>query len=201
MKNIAGYPVRLRGSVGISLLLTLLLLLALSVTAQDTKENAAESYFTNVELVDQNGKSHRLYQDLIKDKVVVINSFFSTSTGPDLPTNRNLEIIQDKLSGYLGKQLLIISITVDPETDTPELLHRYAERFHSVNGRLFLTGTKTNVDFALRKLGLYAEVKEDHSNILIVGNGATGLWKKALGLAKAEDLVEIVRSVIEDKGN
>ena len=63
-----------------------------------------------------------------------------------------------------------------------------------------LTGKKENLDWALYKLGQYVEEKESHKTVIIVGNEATGLWKKALGMAKADDLIEIVRSVADDKG-
>jgi hypothetical protein len=46
---------------------------------------------------------------------------------------------------------------------------------------------------------MFVEDKDDHSTIIIIGNLQTGLWKKAMGLAKAEDLIKIVESVLEDK--
>jgi protein SCO1/2 len=56
------------------------------------------------------------------------------------------------------------------------------------------------VDWALYKVGQYVEARDDHTTVIIVGNEATGLWKKALGMAKAAELVQIVRSVADDKG-
>jgi protein SCO1/2 len=51
----------------------------------------------------------------------------------------------------------------------------------------------------LKKLGQYVEDKNDHLTIFIIGNERTGLWKKAFGLAKPEELVRVVQSVIDDK--
>jgi len=53
----------------------------------------------------------------------------------------------------------------------------------------------------LKKLGQYVEDKNDHFNIVIIGNEPTGLWKKAFGLAKSDEIVRIVESVINDKGD
>jgi len=50
-------------------------------------------------------------------------------------------------------------------------------------GWQFLTGEKQNVDLVLKKLGQYVESRDAHSNLIIVGNEPTGLWKKAFGLA------------------
>jgi protein SCO1/2 len=52
----------------------------------------------------------------------------------------------------------------------------------------------------LYKLGHYVEKKEAHRNIIIIGNEPTGLWKKALSVANAEDLVRILESVLQDQG-
>jgi protein SCO1/2 len=56
------------------------------------------------------------------------------------------------------------------------------------------------MELALRKIGQYVEVRENHSNIFIIGNEVTGLWKKAFGLAKIEEIIKVVESVINDKG-
>jgi protein SCO1/2 len=87
---------------------------------------------------------------------------------------------------------------VDPTTDTPPRLKEYAERFHAKPGWYFLTGKKENIDLALYKIGQYVDAKDDHSTIIIVGNERTGLWKKTLGLAKAEDLIKLVKDVVDD---
>jgi protein SCO1/2 len=83
--------------------------------------------------------------------------------------------------------------------DTPQSLKEYAKKLNAAPGRLFLTGKKENVDWALYKLGQYVEQREQHTNIFIIGNERTGLWKKAFGLAKPEELVKIVESVLDDK--
>ena len=50
-----------------------------------------------------------------------------------------------------------------------------------------------------KKLGQFVDSKESHLNIFIIGNERTGLWKKAFGLAKSEDLVKVVDNVINDQ--
>jgi protein SCO1 len=162
--------------------------------------NAAHDYFTDVQLVNQNGDTMRLYSDLIDGKVVIINSFFASCSGSCPVMAGNFAQIQKHLGDRLGKDVNLISISVDPTADTPEKLKEYAARFHARPGWYFLTGKKANVDLALRKLGQYVDEKNDHFNIIIIGNERTGLWKKAFGLAKPDDLIPIVDSVLNDKG-
>lgn len=161
--------------------------------------SAAQKYFSDVELVDQNGEKLRFYSDLLKDKVVVISSFMATCTVACPPKNRNLETIQDAAGEHLGKDVLILSITVDPVTDTPERLKQYAKTYHAKPGWHFLSGKKETVDWALYKIGQYTENKLDHVNIIIIGNERTGLWKKAFGLAAGPELVNLFKSVLNDK--
>jgi cytochrome oxidase Cu insertion factor (SCO1/SenC/PrrC family) len=161
--------------------------------------SAAHKYFTDVELVNQDGERMRLYSDVLKDRVVVVNAFFATCQGNCLPMNRNLEKLQAAFKERMGKDLYIVSISVDPTVDTPQSLKEYAKKSAAVPGRLFLTGKKENVNWALYKLGQYVEQRDQHTTIFIIGNERTGLWKKAAGLAQVDELIKIVESVLDDK--
>ena len=163
-------------------------------------QTPAQKWFTDVELVNQDGEKMRFYTDVLKGKTVVVNAFFTTCTSVCPPMNRSMEKIQEAFGPRVGKDVFLVSLTVDPETDTPARLKEYAAKFHAGRGWTFLTGKKENLDWALYKLGQYVEEKNEHKTVIIVGNEATGLWKKALGLAKVEDLIAIVESVADDKG-
>ncbi len=166
---------------------------------QNASESPAHKYFTDVVLLNQNGERMRFYSDLLQNKVVIIDSFFATCQGSCLPMNRNLEKLQEALGDHVGKDVFIISISVDPGVDTPASLKEYAKKLHARPGWYFLTGDKQNVDFALNKLGQYVNDKQDHLNIFIIGNERTGLWKKAFGLARSDELVKVVESVLNDQ--
>jgi protein SCO1/2 len=168
-------------------------------TATPHAPSAAGKYFSDVELINQDGQKLKFYSDVLKDKVVIVNAFFTTCTSVCPPINRNLEKIQEALGERLGKEAFIVSISVDPETDTPPRLKEYARRFHARPGWIFLTGTKENVDWALYKIGQYVEKKDDHSTIVVIGNEPTGLWKKAFGMAKPDELMKIVEDVIKNQ--
>lgn len=161
--------------------------------------SAAEKYFSDVELINQDGQKMRFYSDVLKDKVVVINTFFTSCTSVCPPMNRNLERVQEFLGDRLGKDAFLVSISVDPETDTPPRIKEYSRRFHARSGWVFLTGKKENVDWALYKLGQYVATKDDHTTIIIIGNEPKGLWKKAFGLARPDELMKIVDNVINDR--
>jgi protein SCO1/2 len=164
-------------------------------------ESQAQKYFTDTVLINQNGEKMRFYTDLMKGKTVIIDSFFATCQGSCLPMNRNLEKIQEALGDRLGKDANIISISVDPAVDTPTALKAYAKKLNARPGWYFLTGDKASIEFVLRKLGQFVDDKNDHLNLFIIGNDRTGLWKKAFGLAKSEELMKVIESVLNDPGN
>lgn len=167
--------------------------------AEQRQESAAHHYFTDVELIDQDGRPQRLYSDLLAGKTVVVSSFFSSCTGSCPAVAATLARIQASLGDRLGRDVVLLSLSVDPQTDTPARLKEYATRLGARPGWYFLTGSKQNVDLALHKLGQYSERKEDHTNLLIVGNERTGLWKKVFGLAKPEEILAIVQGVLDDR--
>jgi len=167
--------------------------------AQEAQQSDAQKYFSDVQLVNQDGEKMRLYSDLLHGKTVIINSFFATCPGSCLPLMRNMQKVQEALGDRIGKDAHIISISVDPTIDTPAALKAYARKLQARPGWYFLTGDKASVEFALKKLGQFVETKESHLNIFIIGNERTGLWKKAFGLAKSEDIVKVVDSVINDQ--
>jgi len=166
-------------------------------TAQEP--SPAEKYFTNTELINQDGRTVRFYNDVLKGKVVVLDFFFSTCQASCVPMNRKFAKVQELLGNRVGKDVFFVSVTVDPGMDTPAQLKKYAASLHAGPGWLLLTGQRVNVDFILNKLGQYVTDKNNHTNIWIIGNESTGLWKKAFGLGKAEDLVKVIESVIDDK--
>ncbi len=161
---------------------------------------AEENYFTNVKLINQYGEEMSLFDDLLRDKVVVINPYFLSCTGSCPVMNGMMKELQDYFGDRVGKDVHLISISVDPEHDTPEKVKAYAESMGAKRGWYLLTGTRENIDMALWKLGNQSPRPEDHKTILMVGNIPTRLWKKANGLAPVTEIVKVVESVLYDEG-
>jgi protein SCO1 len=161
-------------------------------------DQAARSYFTDARLVDQDGRSHRFFSDLLRGKTVVINTFFSECKGTCLGTGESLKKLQDRLGDRLGRDVLILSLSVDRANDTPRALAAHARKLGARPGWYFLTGDRREVDPLLKKLGQFVDVRENHSPIFLVGNLRTGLWKKILGIGPADEVIAGVESVADD---
>ena len=179
-----------------SLFLTLLLAFTVNAAPKTDLHAAGLKYFTDVELVDQNGEKVRFYSDLLAGKVVIINSFFASCNGSCPVMSGTFRKIQAALGDRLGRDVHLISISVDPETDTPAQLRKFAGQAKAQPGWHFVTGDKKNVNQALYKLGLLTETKESHTAIVLIGNEPKGVWKKAFGLAAPDDVVKLVQEVV-----
>src|SRR5882672_7330555 len=112
---------------------------------------AAREYFTDTILVDQNGRSHHFYSDLVAGRVVIMNIIFTGCRSSCPIIMGRLVELQDLL-GPTRSDVSILSISVDPVLDTPQALHAYADGFKAGPGWYFLTGAKESVDTVLRRL-------------------------------------------------
>jgi protein SCO1/2 len=141
-----------------------------------------KNYFPNIPLVTHEGKKVRFFDDLIKDKVVMIN-FIYTSCPDTCPLETaRLAQVEKILGDRVGRDVFMYSISIDPEHDTPEVLKAYAQRYQAGPGWLVLTGKEADIINLRKKLGLYIQEIQDGSNnhnlSLIIGNQATGRWMK-----------------------
>jgi protein SCO1/2 len=147
---------------------------------------------TDVSLVDQNGTSVRFYSDLVRHHVVAINFVFTSCTTICTSMGANFAALQ-ALAGK--RDVTLISVSIDPRTDTPERLKSWSEKFHARPGWTLVTGDRTNVDRLLKDLGVYTASPADHSPIILVGNDRTGCWTRTNGLAAPAKLLTVIDEV------
>lgn len=148
------------------------------------------NYFTDLRVTTNDGRELRFYSDILKDKTVLI-SFYYLDCGTVCPLqNKILAELQNLLGERLGKDILVLSLTVDPARDTPELVKAYARAWNAKPGRLFLTGSKINVDWINYKLGYYTEDPPTHKATYLLGNVRSGHWMTLLPDTKAKSLAD-----------
>lgn len=149
-------------------------------------------HFPNIELITHRGKKVNFYDDLIKNKKVVINFMYARCEGICVPVTANLVRVQKILKNRVGRDIFMYSITLKPEEDTPEALGRYAQKFHVGPGWLFLTGKPSDIERLRRSLGFaYADPAEDadksnHIGMLRFGNETFARWAACPGQAHAD---------------
>src|ERR1700754_1961230 len=162
-------------------------------TAESTAGSSAftSSKIPDAPVIDQHGKQLNFYSDLIKGKTVAINFVFTTCTAicPSL-TATFRRVQQD--AATRGVDVQLISVSVDPTTDTPERLNDYATKFKAGPNWTFVTGDKARIDSVLQGLGAAVSNKNDHTPMILIGNDSSAYWTRAYGLTSPTRIVDLL---------
>ena len=146
---------------------------------QDEKQRR---FFTDLNVITHEGEELRFYSDLLKDKLVVI-SFFYTNCPTAQPALVSSFKLQKRLRDRLGSDILLLTISVDPENDTLEVVREYVKKYNPKKGWLFLTGSEKNMGVINRRLGNTNNLPEGHLRLFLLGNLKTGHWMKLVETA------------------
>lgn len=135
-------------------------------------------YFPNVRVVDQDGRELKFYDDVIRGKLVVV-SFIYLSCRDICPLmTARLARLQDQLGPAMGRDVHFVSITIQPEKDTPELLKEHAKAFGAGPGWTFLTGDPIDLAQVRYKLGERSRLINDHKSEILLGNDRSHNWAR-----------------------
>ena len=145
--------------------------------AVDARSERMRRHFPNVPLQTHDGRSVRFYDDLVKGRKVIINFTFTSCTGTCPRTSGNLARVQEMLGDRIGRDIFIVSLSIDPEHDTPAALAEYARTFDARPGWTFATGKIDDINSIRRRLGLYdTDDITQHMGLLTFGNESDGRW-------------------------
>ncbi|HYG79419.1 MAG TPA: SCO family protein [Pyrinomonadaceae bacterium] len=148
---------------------------------------------------NQNGRRLNFYTDLVKGKVVAINFIFTTCTTICPPLTATFRRVQSELGEHMGRDIELISVSVDPVTDTPARLFDFAAKFKAGPGWTFVTGDQAEIDSLLQAFGVAVADKNDHTPTILIGNDATSYWTRAYGLASPATLVKVITEAADHK--
>jgi protein SCO1/2 len=170
-----------------------------ATTSTAETNDLASLLIPDVPIYDQNGRRLSFYTDLVKGRTVAINFIFTTCTTICPPMTATFRRVQQQLGERAGRDLYLISVSIDPVTDVPERLHEFAARFNAGPGWTFVTGSKTDIDSLLQALGAAVADKNDHTPMILVGNDAARYWTRAYGLSPPAALVQLITAAADRK--
>ncbi len=136
-------------------------------------------YFTNLPLVNERGEEVAFFDDVLKDRIVVVNFFYSDCTDLCSLSTARMAQVYEWLGERMGRDIFFVSITLDPENDTPEKLAAFAKGFDIDKGWTFLTGSRENIDIIRGKLGEKARTLALHRSDMVIGNAKLGIWRRS----------------------
>jgi protein SCO1/2 len=154
-------------------------------------------------VVDHTGRELAFYDDLIRDRAVLLN-FFYTACGDTCPlVTENLREVQDILGQRMGRDIFMVSVTLQPELETPAILRDYAAQWEVRPGWSFLTGRADEIERLRRGLGFasanpdYDRVKDNHTGMVRYGNDRLQRWASTPGLGRPAWIAKAVTSLAD----
>lgn len=141
-------------------------------------ERKAREYFTDLPVVTRDGRTLRFFSDVLKDRVVLISLFYTNCESACPLTADKLAKVQEQLGDDLGRNIFLISLSLDPARDTLQAVKKFAEKFQPKDGWLFLTGDVDHVTTITRRLGQTGDQVEAHPVYFMIGNVKIARWAK-----------------------
>ncbi|MEY2655864.1 MAG: hypothetical protein RLZZ524_2892 [Pseudomonadota bacterium] len=166
---------------------------------EDPRERVRRRHLPNVPLLTHDGRVVRFYDDIVRDRQVVINVMYTGCSNICSPATRKLIEARHHL-GERTRELHFVSLTLTPLTDTPAELAAY-RRAHGIDGRdgdwTFLTGSPAHVERLARALGLMSDDPADdllsHSGAAVVGDERRVQWGHANTLTSGRGIARMIR--------
>ena len=161
-------------------------------------------WFTNAEVNTHDGRTLRFYDDVMRGKILLINFFFTDCDAICPLMTENLVRVQELLAPRVGRDIFMVSITLQPEHDTPEVLAAYARTYGVGPGWLFLTGRPQDIERLRHRLGFVDSDPaqdadpEQHIGTVRIANEPMHRWAMSPALIDPAALIRTVKRVIPE---
>ena len=153
-------------------------------------QRSEESYvIPDVTLIDQNRQKVRLVELLNADTPVLVDFIYGTCTTICPVLSAGYSSLQRKLAPT-GQQVRLVSVSIDPEYDTPEVMSEYLQKYQAKPGWSFLTGSREDIDKVMRAFNAYVPNKMAHYPITFLRGPGQARWIRIYGLIGTSDLMK-----------
>ena len=156
--------------------------------SSDVRRSETQFVVPDVTLVRDDGKRVNLRAELDDGRPLVVN-FIYTSCTTICPMNSQ---VFEQFQGDLGGEhasVHLVSISIDPEQDTPAHLRKYAAQFHAQHGWDHYTGKLTDIVAVQTAFGAYRGDKMSHTPLTLMRSSPGKPWVRFDGFARADDLM------------
>lgn len=155
---------------------------------EQTKHQMVDYKLPQIQLVREDGKNVSFIEELNDGRPLILNFIYTTCTDVCPLTTQTLAELQDKL-GIERDRVHMVSISIDPEQDTPEVLARYAHKFGAGPQWQFYTGTVNASIAAQQAFDVYLGDKMKHSPVTFIRAAPGKPWLRIDGFAKSDELL------------
>jgi protein SCO1 len=167
-------------------------------TSAAAKAGPRAGYFPNTIVQTHDGRKLRFYDDMVQGKIVVFNMMYAICTGVCPSNTANLRQVQQALGNRLGKDIFMVSMTLQPQFDTPQALQDYVKRYDIQPGWMFITGQPNEMEVIRRKLGFFNDDPKidgdlaNHTGMVRVGNERLDRWFMMPALSRPQQMARAI---------
>jgi protein SCO1/2 len=166
--------------------------------ARDGLERSLAEYeVPDVTLIDPEGRRVALRELIDTARPVMLEFIFATCTTICPVMSAGFSHLQGTL-GEESERVSLISITIDPEHDSPEIMRAYLRRYKAKPGWSFLTGSRADIDSVLTAFDAYVSNKMLHEPVTLLRRPASREWLRINGLLSGKELMEEYRMLIAE---
>jgi protein SCO1 len=146
-------------------------------------------------LVDQDGRKLPFKSQVLGDRIAVLSFAYTSCTTVCPVVSALMAQVQGKLGARQGRDVALVTVTVDPLRDTPARLKAYGAGVGAAAGWTWLTGPKPQVDEVLKVFGAYTADYTQHPALVLVGDAKAGKWLRFYGFPTSEQLLGAVNEL------
>ncbi|WAK01110.1 SCO family protein [Methylobacter sp. YRD-M1] len=163
---------------------------SLSVASRTRPYQRSEHRYmpNDFELTDRNGNKVKLHQALGNEHGVMLNFIFTSCTTVCPLMSASFAQVQQQL-GPEREKVRLISISIDPDHDTPQRLTDYWHRFGAGPQWQLLTGRRDDVIEIQKAFEVYRGKKANHQSVTLLKGSPNGPWVRLEGYAGAADII------------
>ncbi len=166
--------------------------------ATTTTTRQVEVKLPAIPLLRADGRSVDLATELADPRPLLLNFIFTTCTAICPVMSQVFYEVQGRL-GTDSAKLRMVSISIDPEYDTPVRLAEYAKRFQAGPQWQFYTGTAGASIAAQKAFGVYRGDKMNHEPLTFLRQGSGQSWVRIDGLARPDDLIRQLKTTVASR--
>lgn len=159
------------------------------------KRSVEKYLIPDVTLINQDRQKVRLLDLLQSGKPVLVDFIYGTCTTICPILSAGYSSLQRKLAPDTEK-IQLISISIDPEYDTPEVMTDYLEKYQARPGWMFLTGSRADIDKVMRAFDAYVPNKMSHYPITFLHAPGADHWVRIYGLIGTSDLMNEYQRIL-----
>ena len=181
-------------SLLVSLVAVILPATSRAAESKKYKRSVEKSTSPDVVLTNQDGKKVQLDTLLQGDTPVVVDFIYGTCTTICPVLSAGFINLQSKVTAA-NQTVRLVSITIDPENDTPKVLKEYLKRYRAKAGWEFLTGSREDITRVMKAYNAYIPDKMSHYPLNMIRSPKDGTWVRLFGIMSSREFLEEYQNV------